>query len=243
MQALAAAADPAEEKARQDRAKAPPPQQQTKGSLDQYRVGGAPPKKVAPESWADDALAKRVASVRASAGDSTFTVLKDLEAALRDRTAALASLQKNYDGLHAICEDYHGEVEKLRVQLEGLAESAEAVKTLKAAADGAAAAEARARQLAERLAASEEQLRKLEGEKKTLERIKNDQEQQIKGLYKDKEYFIKMNHFEEDIEKYKKELKFKTLDEKCILTTTKCSPKFNSCPPDLEKHHTLLIVT
>ena len=93
LQALAAApaaSDPAEEKARQDRAKAPPPaappqKQQTKGSLDQYRVGAAPPKrgatapphhpKAAPESWADDALAKRVASVRASASDSTLTVL------------------------------------------------------------------------------------------------------------------------------------------------------------------------
>ena len=138
LQALAsapAASDPAEEKARQDRAKAPPPaappqKQQTKGSLDQYRVGAtAPPHhpKAAPESWADEALGKRVASVRASASDSTLTVLKDLEAALRDRTAALASLQKNYDGLRAICEDYHGEVEKLRAQLEGLAESAEAV--------------------------------------------------------------------------------------------------------------------
>ena len=98
LQALAsapAASDPAEEKARQDRAKAPPPQQQTKGSLDQYRVGAAPPKKAAPpESWADEALAKRVASVRASADGSTFTVLKDLEAALRDRTAALASLPR-----------------------------------------------------------------------------------------------------------------------------------------------------
>jgi len=47
----------------------------------------------------------------------------------------------------------------------------------------------------------------LESEKRTLEKIKNDQESQIKQLKEDKDYFIKMNHFEEDIKKYKKELK------------------------------------
>ena len=79
----------------------------------------------APESAASLTLHQRVQAVRATCAGGTFAVLKDLETELAVRDGQIAALQKNYEGLHTICEGYHeeldrlraGAVEKLQVQL------------------------------------------------------------------------------------------------------------------------------
>jgi hypothetical protein len=85
----------------------------------------------AAEKWAGEALVKRLEAIRDTCSGSTFQVLKDLESALKERTEQLASLHKNYDGLHSICEEYHLQIETLRGQAATQLDNEEAFKSLK----------------------------------------------------------------------------------------------------------------
>ena len=43
-------------------------------------------------------------------------MLKDLEDGINNRAKQLASLQRNYEGLHNICEELHEEIDRLRAR-------------------------------------------------------------------------------------------------------------------------------
>ena len=60
-------------------------------------------------------LRDRVQAARAGSSKvNPFALLKDLETALDDRDRQFNALQKNYENLHSICEEYHNELETLR---------------------------------------------------------------------------------------------------------------------------------
>ena len=112
----------------------------------------------AAEKWADDALSKRLNTIRDTCSGSTFAVLKDLEATLKERTEQLAGLQRNYDGLHSICEEYHQQIEALRGQAATRKDNEDAVRALKKEAAEQATRLAAADGLRSQLEAAEQQL-------------------------------------------------------------------------------------